>query len=118
MVSDAGHYRATYQTTPTVMRTTKASFAANGAIAQRYPELLREIIGAGHEIIAHSTDMNGTITSDLSEEAERTLITQALARLEKASGVKPTGWHSIARSQSWRTADLLAEPRPATHGIV
>ena len=36
----------------------------------------------------------------------------SLARLERASGVQPKGWHSIARSQSWRTADILAE-----HGL-
>ncbi|MEP3759842.1 MAG: polysaccharide deacetylase family protein, partial [Marinomonas sp.] len=36
-----------------------ASFAANAAIAERYPELIEAIQAEGHEIIAHSTDMNG-----------------------------------------------------------
>jgi allantoinase len=86
-----------------------ASFATNSAIAERYPELVREIVAAGHEIIAHSTDMNGTIASGLPLEEERVLIDQSLDTLEQLTGARPKGWHSIARSQSWNTADLLKE---------
>jgi allantoinase len=90
----------------------KASFATNAAIAERYPELVNTVIAGGHEIIAHSTDMNGTIDSSLTREAESALIGEAMARIEAASGVRPTGWLSIARQQSWHTADLLKE-----HGL-
>ncbi|MEM7688843.1 MAG: polysaccharide deacetylase family protein [Pseudomonadota bacterium] len=90
----------------------KASFATNAAIAERYPELIEAVLADGHEIIAHSTDMNGTITSDLAKEDERALIADCLSRIEAACGVKPAGWHSIARSQSFNTLDLLAE-----HGL-
>ncbi len=90
----------------------RASFATNAAIAERYPQLIEAVLADGHEIIAHSTDMNGTITSDLTETQERALIADSLSRLEAASGVRPKGWLSIARSQSWRTLNLLAE-----HGI-
>ncbi|RJY10034.1 polysaccharide deacetylase family protein [Aurantiacibacter aquimixticola] len=90
----------------------KASFATNAAVAERYPELIAAVQAGGHEIIAHSTDMNGTIDSSLDEEVERALVSNALARLEAATGAKPRGWLSIARSQSWHTLDLLAE-----HGI-
>lgn len=83
-----------------------ASFATNAAVAERYPELLRAVLDGGHEVIAHSTDMNGTIDSSLPEADECALIADALARLN-ACGVAPTGWLSIARSQSWRTLDLL-----------
>ncbi len=87
----------------------KASIAVNGAIADRYPEIIADIQAAGHEIIAHSTDMNGTIASGLPEADERALIQSSIASLEKASGVKPQGWLSIARSQSWNTHRLLQE---------
>lgn len=90
----------------------KASFATNAAIAERYPELIEAVLADGHEIIAHSTDMNGTITSELSKDEERALIADSLARIEAACGVRPTSWHSIARSQSFNTLDLLAE-----HGV-
>jgi hypothetical protein len=86
-----------------------ASFATNSAIAERYPELVAEIVAAGHEVIAHSTDMNGTIATGLPIEDERALITQSLDTLERATGTRPQGWLSIARSQSWNTPVLLKE---------
>jgi allantoinase len=87
----------------------QVSVATNAAIAERYPLIVREIVAAGHEIVAHSTDMNGTIASGLPEADERTLIATSLDTLERISGTRPTGWHSIARSQSWNTPRLLAE---------
>jgi hypothetical protein len=87
----------------------KVSVAANSAIAERYPSLIADIVSAGHEIIAHSTDMNGTIATGLDEAAERALIHRSLDTLEKVAGKRPRGWHSIARSQSWKTPRLLAE---------
>lgn len=86
-----------------------ASVAVNGAIAERYPQIIADIVAAGHEIIAHSTDMNGTIATGLDEVDERALIQGSLDALEKASGARPRGWLSIARSQSWNTVRLLKE---------
>ncbi|OCC23569.1 polysaccharide deacetylase [Croceicoccus estronivorus] len=87
----------------------KATVAANSAIAERYPSIIQDILAAGHEIIAHSTDMNGTIASSLTEEEERALITTARDTLSAAMGKAPRGWQSIARSQSWNTPKLLVE---------
>ena len=87
----------------------KVSVAANSAIAERYPEIIEAIVGGGHELVAHSTDMNGTIASGLAEDDERALITQSVEALERISGARPRGWLSIARSQSFNTARLLAE---------
>lgn len=87
----------------------KVSVAANGAIAERYPDVIRDIVGAGHEIIAHSTDMNGTIATGLPVEEERALIASSLDALERVAGERPKGWLSIARSQSWNTLDLLKQ---------
>ena len=87
----------------------KASIATNSVIAERYPNIIADIVSAGHEIIAHSTDMNGTIASGLPIEDERALIANSLDTLERVSGTRPTGWLSIARSQSWNTPELLRE---------
>ena len=87
----------------------RVSVAVNSAIADRYPSIIADIVAAGHEIVAHSTDMNGTIASDIDPDEERALILSALASLEKASGMRPRGWHSIARSQSFATPGLLVE---------
>lgn len=86
-----------------------ASIAVNSAIAERYPSIVRDIVSAGHEIIAHSTDMDGTIATGLPEEAERALIATSLDTLERIAGTRPRGWMSIARSQSFNTPRLLAE---------
>jgi hypothetical protein len=86
-----------------------ASIAMNAAIAERYPSIVRDVVSAGHEIIAHATDMNATIASGLDKEAELGIIRGSLDTLERAAGVRPRGWHSIARSQSWNTLELLAQ---------
>ena len=67
----------------------KASIAANSILAQRYPELIGDIVAAGHEIIAHATDMNATIASGVPEDAERTIIADALDGIEQAAGTRP-----------------------------
>jgi len=85
------------------------SVAANGAIAARYPRVIRDIVEAGHEVIAHSTDMNGTIASGLPIEQERALIANSSRMLADVTGLAPKGWLGIARSQSWNTPDLLVE---------
>lgn len=87
----------------------RASVATNAAIAERYPQLIADIVAGGHEIIAHSTDMNGTIATGLPIKDERALIARSLDTLERATGKRPGGWLSIARSQSWNTVDLLRE---------
>ena len=87
----------------------KASVAINAAIAERCPAVIADIVDAGHEIVAHSTDMNGTIASGLAEQDERALITTAIETLERVSGARPQGWLSIARSESWNTPQLLRE---------
>ena len=85
------------------------SVAVNSVIAERYPSIIADIVSAGHEIVAHSVDMNGTIATGLDEASERELILRSIDTLEKIAGVRPRGWHSIARSQSFATPRLLAE---------
>lgn len=87
----------------------RASIAVNSAIAERHPSILRDIVSAGHEVMAHSTDMNGTIATGLAEDEERALIERARDVLAGVTGTAPRGWQSIARSQSWNTPRLLVE---------
>jgi peptidoglycan/xylan/chitin deacetylase (PgdA/CDA1 family) len=86
-----------------------ASVATNAAVAERDPGLIERIVAAGHEIVAHSTDMNGTIATGVDPDDERALITRSLDVLERVSGRRPEGWMSIARSESWNTPTLLAD---------
>ena len=85
----------------------RISVAANSEAARRNPALIERIVGAGHEIVAHSTDMNGTIATGLGQADEAALIAASLDELEAATGTRPRGWLSIAHSQSWATPNLL-----------
>lgn len=87
----------------------KTTVAANATIAEHYPSIIADILAGGHEVVAHSTDMNGTIATGLPEEEERALILKARDTLAEAIGTAPRGWQSIARSQSWNTSRLLVE---------
>lgn len=84
------------------------SVAMNAAIAERYPEIVADVIAEGNEIVAHATDMNATIASGMDAARHQAIIADSLSALEKASGTRPQGWLSIARSQAMDTPDLLA----------
>jgi peptidoglycan/xylan/chitin deacetylase (PgdA/CDA1 family) len=84
----------------------RASVAMNVAVAERYPRVLEAVLAGGHGLIACSTDMNGTIDGSLSAGAEEAIIADTRARWA-ALGLAPSGFHAIARSQSFRTPDLL-----------
>src|SRR3546814_14978557 len=86
----------------------RISVACNSASAERYPELVADIVAKGHEIIAHSTDMNGTIASTLPVEEERALIATSLDTLDRVTGARPRGWLSLPRPTRFPTPALLA----------
>mgnify|MGYP003490148836 CR=1 FL=1 len=83
--------------------------ACNAAIAARYPELVEDILATGHEIIAHSTDMNGTIASGLPRDAEAALIGEALDTLERVTGTRPLSRSSIRPDFRRRSLARLAD---------
>jgi peptidoglycan/xylan/chitin deacetylase (PgdA/CDA1 family) len=80
----------------------------NSAIAERYPQIVADVVAEGHEIVAHATDMNATIASGMDAARHEAIIADSLAALEQATGTRPKGWLSIARSQAMDTPDVLA----------
>ncbi|MGD9943335.1 MAG: polysaccharide deacetylase family protein [Burkholderiaceae bacterium] len=93
----------------------RTSMLICGALAERHPQTLRSIADAGHEIIAHSWGMD-VIPAYLDEDAERANIRRTTEALERACGVRPTGWISPRATPSPRTARLLAEEGYLWHG--
>src|SRR3546814_15662352 len=87
----------------------RVSVAANGAIAERYPQVISDILAAGHEIVAHSTDLNGTIASGLPEAEERALIAASPDMIHLRIGARPPGRLPIAGSPSFHSPPLRAE---------
>lgn len=89
-------------------RSIPVSVATNAAIAERYPQIVADLIAEGHEIVAHATDMNGTIASGMDQARHEAIVCESLATLERATGTRPRGWLSIARSQAMDTPEVLA----------
>lgn len=87
----------------------RASVAMSAGLVDRYPHLVAECVGDGHEIVAHGIDMAHIHAGDLAEAEEWQWVTAALATLRQASGQPVTGWYSPAHSETWATPDLVAE---------
>lgn len=86
----------------------RAGVMVCGVLAERFPDTVKAIADGGHEIIAHSYAMD-VLPVLLSEEQERRNIARTTELIEKACGVRATGWISPRGTPSLNTARLLAE---------
>ncbi|MEM7570688.1 MAG: polysaccharide deacetylase family protein [Pseudomonadota bacterium] len=84
-----------------------ATVAVNAAIAERYPSIIKDIQSAGHEIVAHSVDMNALQYGGMDSAEETALVSKSLDMIGAVSGVRPKGWRSVAQTHSFETPDLL-----------
>jgi len=87
----------------------KASVAMSAGLAARYPHLVRDCVGLGHEIVAHGLDMGHVHAGDLASNDERGWVERSLALLRDSSGQSVKGWYSPAHAETWTTLDLVAE---------
>lgn len=87
----------------------KATFAVNSEVAERYPGLIAEITGRGHEIAACGVDMGQLHYGAMDEDRERALIAQSRDTLARVSGQTVAGWYSPGNTQSLNTQRLVAE---------
>jgi peptidoglycan/xylan/chitin deacetylase (PgdA/CDA1 family) len=93
----------------------KTSVMVNGVLAERYPDTVRRIHAAGHEVLAHSWGMD-VIPVYLDEAAERENIRRNVAALERVTGVRPVGWISPRGTGSLVSPRLLAAEGFVWHG--
>ncbi len=75
----------------------------------RHPSLVKACVERQWEVIGHGLDMDHLHHERLSEADEKTLIDDSLAILRQATGQKIRGWLSPAKSESFRTLDLVAK---------
>ncbi len=87
----------------------RAGVAVNALAAERYPYLIEQFKRRNYEFIAHGHSANRMISSKMSEAEEKAEIAQSLATIEKAAGVRPTGWLGQDYGESQRTPQLLAD---------
>ncbi|GHF99387.1 XrtA system polysaccharide deacetylase [Thalassotalea marina] len=89
---------------------TKATFFILGWVARAFPDLIKSIADAGHEVASHGT--NHRRASTQTREQLKDDITTSLDLLEQASGKKVLGYRapsfSINKSNEW-AFELLAE---------
>jgi polysaccharide deacetylase family protein (PEP-CTERM system associated) len=91
-------------------RNARATFFTLGWIAERYPRLVRDIVGRGHELASHG--QAHLRASEQSPAEFKSDITDARKRLEDIAGVSVRGYRapsfSIGHSNLW-AFDCLAE---------
>jgi peptidoglycan/xylan/chitin deacetylase (PgdA/CDA1 family) len=84
----------------------RATFFVPGFTARRYPDTVRAIVAAGHEVGWHN-DLHEPPYS-LSENEERAILERGAEVLEPLTGVRPRGYRAPWWELNERTPELLA----------
>jgi peptidoglycan-N-acetylglucosamine deacetylase len=85
----------------------RSTFFVPGHTAHRYPEAVRSIVAAGHEIAHHGYLHEQPTALTLEEEIEA--LDRGLEALAEVAGVRPAGYRAPMWDLSWRTPGLLVE---------
>lgn len=85
------------------------TIALDAMTAEHYPWLVEHLKSRGVSFIAHGIAVTRMISNEMTEDEERTYITDSLNRLEAVLGERPTGWMGPEQGESERTPALLAE---------
>src|SRR5581483_540462 len=85
----------------------RGTFFVPGHTAWAWPDLVKKIADAGHEIGHHGWVHENPATLEL--EAEREVMERGFEALDHAIGVRPQGYRSAAWDFSPNTIDLLLE---------
>jgi peptidoglycan/xylan/chitin deacetylase (PgdA/CDA1 family) len=84
----------------------RSTFFVPGFTARRYPDTVRRIVDAGHEVGWHN-DLHEPPYS-LSESDERAILERGAAVLEPLTGARPLGYRAPWWELNERTPELLA----------
>jgi allantoinase len=85
-----------------------ASINLNGLAIEMWPETIKALHQAGHEIASHQTTNTVKLTK-LNEDEERAEIRACTKMIEDAVGVRPIGWGSAGNMHTENTVRILAE---------
>lgn len=84
-----------------------STFFIPGWVAERHPELVREIKGQGHEVGHHGYLHEAPHT--LTESEEREILNKGISILEGITHERPRGYRSPSWEYSPKTVSLLSE---------
>lgn len=85
----------------------RSTFFVPGYTAHRYPEVVRAIVSAGHEIAHHGYLHEQPCGVSAADEAAN--LDRGLQALQEVAGVRPVGYRAPMWDLSWRSPALLAE---------
>ena len=97
----------------------RGSIMVSGVLAERAPDTVKAIAGAGHEIVAHASAQD-VVQATLAPEDERTLIVGTTRLLEEVAGQRPRGWISPRGTPgrdariTWRGSAINGMATPST----
>jgi len=74
----------------------KATFMTCGGIAERYPEAVKAIVAAGHEVAGHG--YHHECARDLTRDEEDEVMRKTTAMNLSRAGRRPLGWRSCTQS--------------------
>jgi peptidoglycan-N-acetylglucosamine deacetylase len=89
----------------------RATFFVPGYTAERWPEPVRSIRDAGHEIAHHGFMHEGSRSTgpgEADEAAEEARLLRGLEALDKVLGLRPIGYRAPNWEMTWRLPALLA----------
>ncbi|OWT72919.1 MULTISPECIES: polysaccharide deacetylase family protein [unclassified Achromobacter] len=86
----------------------RASAALNSELCDHHPEIIEEAVRRGWEFMGHGIT-NAIRLNEMPPEQEREAIFHIVDRIEKASGVRPTGWLGPGLAETWNTLEYLSE---------
>jgi peptidoglycan-N-acetylglucosamine deacetylase len=85
----------------------RATFFCPGYTAERYPDLLRRVRDAGHEI-AHHGYLHEAMAG-MSRDQESAVLDRGLEALDRVAGVRPVGYRAPMWETTYQTAELLLD---------
>jgi peptidoglycan/xylan/chitin deacetylase (PgdA/CDA1 family) len=85
----------------------RATFFCPGYTAERYPDLLRRVRDAGHEI-AHHGYLHEAMAG-MSRDQEAAVLDRGLEALDRVAGIRPVGYRAPMWETTYATAELLLD---------
>lgn len=87
----------------------KATFFVPGAHAEKYPEIVREIVRRGHEVGHHGYRHESPLHVRGRRRRERALMRRGTEALRQVTGSAPRGYRAPGFDMTQQTVEILAE---------
>lgn len=87
----------------------RATVALNSDICDHHPEIVAAGVERRWEFMGHGQSNTRWLGRAGSDEAARSIVSETLARIARATGAKPRGWLGSGLEETWNTLDHLID---------